>query len=104
MSVNLKSRPAAADGTPKVSLDGPSEQDKKPVFVESPATTGFKTWIVSRADDFSPTPPATGRGDGTKMLHEMKPTFDLPRRLATWASRELGGKKGGTSSRIYREP
>jgi hypothetical protein len=41
---------------------------------------------------------------GTKMLYEMKPTWSLAGRLATWASRERGGKaQSHTGDRIYRE-
>lgn len=45
----------------------PTEPDGKPVMVVSPATEGTMTWITSQGDDDSPTPPATGRGDGAEM-------------------------------------
>lgn len=42
--------------------------------------------------------------NGTKMRCELQPTWDLPKRLATWQSREVSGKKQGNSNdRLYRE-
>lgn len=41
---------------------------------------------------------------GSKMRMELQPTWKLSGRLGTWASREVSGKKqGSTSARIYRE-
>lgn len=60
--------PRTADGTPLSALDAPREIDKKPVMVMSPATEGTFTWLSSRGDDLSPTPPASGRGNGTQAL------------------------------------
>jgi hypothetical protein len=41
---------------------------------------------------------------GSKMRMELQPTWKLSGRLATWASREVTGKKQGSASgRIYRE-
>jgi hypothetical protein len=40
---------------------------------------------------------------GTKMRMELQPTWKLAGRLATWASREVSGKKQQGGSRIYRE-
>lgn len=54
--------------TPGVALDAPREDDKKPVIVISPATEGTFTWLSSRGDDLSPTPPASGRGDGPQLF------------------------------------
>lgn len=56
------------DGSPIFSLDTPQESDKKFVFVVSPATEGTFTWLSSRGDDLSPTPPSSGRGEGTQAL------------------------------------
>jgi len=47
-----------------VHLDGPSEQDKKPVVVMSPSTEGLMTWFASAGDDLAPVFPASGRGEG----------------------------------------
>lgn len=54
------------EGTALFSLDSPREVDKKPVMVNSPATEGTFTWLSSRGDDLSPTPPASGRGTGNQ--------------------------------------
>ena len=48
--------------------DAPHECDRKPVVVNSPATEGTYTWLSSRGDNLSPTPPASGRGDGTQLF------------------------------------
>jgi len=57
------------DGNAVVVLDAPREAtDKKPVMVISPATEGFLTFITSCGDNFSPTPPDTGRGSGDQIL------------------------------------
>lgn len=53
MSINLKKRPEEPDG--------------KPVVVMSPSTEGWMTWFTGAGDDLSPTPPASGRGDGQKL-------------------------------------
>ncbi len=45
----------------------PVEEDGKPTVVISPAQTGWGTWFTSHGDDLSPTPPASGRGDGAKI-------------------------------------
>lgn len=45
----------------------PIENDGKPVYVMSPSTEGLYTWLTARGDDLNPTPPATGRGDGSKI-------------------------------------
>ncbi|MBU1891233.1 hypothetical protein KJ782_07185 [Patescibacteria group bacterium] len=50
----------------QVHLDCPSEPDRKPVMVNSPATEGTFTWLSSCSDDLNPTPPTSGRGTGTK--------------------------------------
>lgn len=57
-----------------VQLSSPSEPDGKPVFVASPSTEGWMTWITSRGDDLAATPPASGRGDGTPI----KVSFTAP--------------------------
>jgi hypothetical protein len=54
--------------TQNVHLDGPSEKDLKPVFVNSPATEGTFTWLSSCSDDLSPTPPNSGRGTGQQAV------------------------------------
>lgn len=51
-----------------VTSDAPHETDRKPVMVNSPATEGTYTYLSSRGDNLSPTPPASGRGDGTQLL------------------------------------
>lgn len=61
-------QPQTAEGTPLTALDAPCEADKKPVMVISPATEGTYTWLSSKGDDLSPTPPASGRGDGSQLL------------------------------------
>lgn len=43
------------------------EQDGKGVVVNSPATEGWRAWITGAGDDLDPTPPASGRGEGTKL-------------------------------------
>lgn len=45
----------------------PTEDDGKPVYVMSPATEGLYTWLTARGDDLTPTPPSSGRGEGTKI-------------------------------------
>jgi hypothetical protein len=57
-----------AEGTAIFAMDGPREVDHKPVMVNSPATEGTFTWLSSRGDDLSPTPPASGRGDGAQLF------------------------------------
>jgi len=37
-------------------------------MVNSPATEGTYTWLSSRGDEKSPTPPSSGRGDGQQLL------------------------------------
>lgn len=54
-------------GPDLVHLDAPSEDDGKPVFVNSPSTEGLYTWLTTRGDDKNPTPPASGRGAGEKL-------------------------------------
>jgi hypothetical protein len=56
------------EGVALFSMDSPREQDKKPVMVNSPATEGTFTWLTSRGDDLNPTPPASGRGEGTQLM------------------------------------
>lgn len=60
--------PTAEDGIPINTSDAPHECDRKPVMVNSPATEGTYTWLTSRGDNLSPTPPASGRGDGPQLL------------------------------------
>jgi hypothetical protein len=51
-----------------VIIDGvPKEEDGKMVTVVSPAREGTMTWLTSRGDNMSPTPPDTGRGKGPKI-------------------------------------
>lgn len=45
-------------------------QDGKQVVVVSPATEGWNTWLMGAGDDLAPTPPATGRGEGTPFCLE----------------------------------
>jgi hypothetical protein len=59
--------PKSPDGAPIIRLDAPAEPDGKPVFVMSPSTEGWMTWFTGSGDDLSPTPPASGRGEGTKL-------------------------------------
>jgi hypothetical protein len=42
----------------------PREPDGKTVVVVSPSTEGHMTWVVGAGDDLTPTPPASGRGEG----------------------------------------
>lgn len=57
--------PVNKDGAPIVALDAPTDpRDKKPVFVMSPATDGYLTWIIGTGDNPNATPPDTGRGTG----------------------------------------
>lgn len=54
-----------------VTLDVPTDtQDNKPVFVMSPATEGWNTWLMGGADNLTPTPPDTGRGTGVPFCIE----------------------------------
>jgi len=46
---------------------GPKEKDGRPIVVTYPATLGRSTFITGAGDNLSPTPPATGRGDGPKL-------------------------------------
>lgn len=56
----------------------PIEQDGKPVYVMSPSTEGLYTWLTARGDDLNPTPPASGRGTGTKLHLTWDGTEQLP--------------------------
>jgi hypothetical protein len=63
---------AAHDGvvvkpTLNVHLDSASEDDGKLVVVPFPARDGFKTFFTGAGDDLAPTPPASGRGQGTAL-------------------------------------
>ena len=49
-------------------LEVPVEDDGKPVYVMSPSTEGLMTWLTTRGDNLTPTPPSSGRGEGTKLL------------------------------------
>jgi hypothetical protein len=55
-------------GTITAALDCPCERDKKPVMVTSPATEGTFTWLSSKGDNLTPTPPSSGRGEGQQLL------------------------------------
>jgi hypothetical protein len=66
--MDLTPKPLTSDGVPLTALDSPREYDKKPVMVNSPATEGTFTWLTSRGDNLSPTPPASGRGEGTQLM------------------------------------
>lgn len=46
-------------------LFGPVESDGRPVVVISPSTEGLVTWLTGAADNPNPTPPSSGRGEGT---------------------------------------
>lgn len=63
----LAGRPTDKEGIPLVSLDVPREEDKKLVVVTSPSTEGWMTFFTGADDDTSPTPPASGRGTGTRI-------------------------------------
>lgn len=66
MSVNFKSRRYDTDGVPLMSLDHARfEADGKQVVVPSPATHGWNTWFCGAGDNLNPTPPSSGRGQGT---------------------------------------
>lgn len=54
-------------------MGGPKARNGAPVVVLSPATEGFRTWIIGRADNLSPVYPDTGRGTGPRMLLEFGP-------------------------------
>jgi len=54
--------------SPKMKLDCPSEQDKKPIVTISPATEGFVTWITGAGDDAEAQFPESGRGTGTPFV------------------------------------
>lgn len=63
---------AAHDGVKKapvqtVHLDAAAEDDGKLVVVPFPARDGFKTFFTGAGDDLAPTPPASGRGQGTQL-------------------------------------
>ena len=62
-----------AGGVSLFALDAPSEADKKPVMVNSPATEGTFTWLTSRGDDLSPSS-GSGRGTGPQAFL----SFDEP--------------------------
>ena len=61
--------PASPGGTDEngnwiVTMSGPTDpEDKKPVFVISPATEGFVTWLIGAGDDVGSPP---GRGEGPR--------------------------------------
>lgn len=59
--------PVTSDGAPIVKLDAPSERDKKPVVVISPATEGWLTWVTGAGDKIPPDPGTTGRGEGPRI-------------------------------------
>lgn len=63
-SANQPLEPRTNEGIKKLSLDAPSEQDKKPIVTISPATEGFVTWITGAGDDSNASWPASGRGTG----------------------------------------
>lgn len=67
-SILITTTNTSVDGDPVLSLDTPQEPDKKFVFVISPATEGTFTWLSSKGDNLNPTPPASGRGDGTQLF------------------------------------
>lgn len=52
----------------------PRKRDGKPVQIMTPSTSGWNTWFVGAGDDANPTPPVSGRGDGTKL----RLTFTAP--------------------------
>lgn len=84
--VSLQALVEAHNGEPlapkpvEVLLGSPKTDDGKPVFDIFPGSEGFKTWIVGRGDNLTPTPPDTGRGTGDAMV-------------MTWATLESRGKK-----------
>lgn len=45
----------------------PREADGRMIVTHYPASLGRKTFFTSQGDDMSPTPPASGRGDGTQL-------------------------------------
>jgi hypothetical protein len=59
---------ASSDGSPLFAMDCPTEDDKKIVMVNSPATEGTFTWLSARGDNLTPTPPSSGRGDGAHLM------------------------------------
>lgn len=67
MPVSIQGNPTL-NGMLITTSDAPHEGDRKPVMVNSPATEGTFTWLSSRGDDLNPTPPASGRGDGTQLF------------------------------------
>lgn len=65
--------PTLSDGTPVVRLDAPTlsdANDNKPIITVFPAKEGHKTFFTGAGDDLSPTPPESGRGNGTKLLFD----------------------------------
>lgn len=55
-----------------------AEDDQKIAVVPIAATEGFNTWITSRGDEGTPTPPATGRGTGQQILIDTFLSSDDP--------------------------
>jgi hypothetical protein len=47
-----------------------NEADHKPIVIPYPATEGFSTYFTGAGDDLSPTPPASGRGEGTRLIFD----------------------------------
>jgi hypothetical protein len=62
--VKITTETETSENVPIIAWDSPRESDKRPIIVSSPGREGSYTWITSRGDDPSPTPPASGRGDG----------------------------------------
>lgn len=66
---------AQPDGS---TIYSPVEKDGKQVYVMSPSTEGLYTWLTARGDNLSPTPPASGRGEGQKLYLSWDGTETLP--------------------------
>jgi len=56
---------------PAMSTDG------KQIVIPFPATEGWRTWFTGAGDDMSPTPPASGRGTGTKIKISFTGTAEI---------------------------